>query len=147
LIHQPESVLLKSILQLNPIEYLARNEEMIHVVNLVDKFSLVQEQWDPKIIAQLNDYHIKIAKIQGEFIWHSHPETDEVFLVVDGKLIIHLRDGELNLKPGELCVIPRGVEHKPAADKECQILMVEPAGTMNTGDAGGERTIEEIDWI
>ncbi len=120
---------------------------MIDVVNLTEKFSLVTDQWDPKIIAQLNDYQLKIAKIQGEFIWHSHPETDEVFLVVDGDLTIHLREGHLTLKPGELCVIPKGVEHKPAAAQECQILMVEPAGTVNTGDAGGEMTIDETAWI
>ena len=120
---------------------------MINVVNLADKFSLIKEHWDPKIIAQLNDYHFKIAKIQGEFVWHSHPETDEVFLVVDGILTIQLRDGELHLAPGELCVIPKGVEHKSAAEKECLILMVEPTGTLNTGDAGGERTIEETEWI
>jgi mannose-6-phosphate isomerase-like protein (cupin superfamily) len=95
----------------------------------------------------LNDYHLKIAKIQGEFVWHSHPETDELFLVVDGELNIHLRDGLLQLKPGELCVIPKGVEHKPSAGGECQILMVEPAGTLNTGDAGGDRTIDENAWI
>lgn len=119
----------------------------IDVVNLTDKFSLIKKQWDPKIIAQLNDYHLKIAKIQGEFIWHSHPDTDEVFLVVDGSLVIHLRDGDLNLNAGELCVIPKGVEHKPAADQECQILMVELSGTLNTGDAGGNRTIQETSWI
>lgn len=120
---------------------------MIDVVNLTKKFSLISEQWDPKIVAQLNDYHLKIAKIEGEFIWHSHPETDEMFLVVAGELIIHLRDGTLHLLPGELCVIPKGVEHKPAAERECQILMVEPAGTLNTGDAGGEMTKEETNWI
>jgi len=120
---------------------------MIDVVNLTEKFSMISELWDPKIIAQLNDYHLKIAKIQGEFIWHSHPETDEVFLVVDGSLMIQLRDGELHLEAGELCVIPRSVEHKPAASDECQILMIEPAGTLNTGDAGGERTIMDNAWI
>ena len=120
---------------------------MMSVVNLADKFSQIHSQWDPKIIAQLNDYHLKIAKIQGEFVWHSHPDTDEVFYVVKGQLTIHLREGELQLTAGELCVIPQGVEHKPAAKEECQILMVEPAGTLNTGDAGGEQTIEEIGWI
>lgn len=120
---------------------------MVNVVNLADKFSQITKQWDPKIIAQLNDYHFKIAKIQGEFVWHSHPETDEVFLVVEGSLTIQLRDGDLHLAPGELCVIPCGVEHKPAAEQECQILMVEPVGTLNTGDAGGERTIQETEWI
>jgi mannose-6-phosphate isomerase-like protein (cupin superfamily) len=120
---------------------------MIKVINLAEKFSLLTKHWDPKIIAQLNDYHFKIAKIQGEFVWHSHPETDEVFLVVDGTLHILLRDQVLTLQAGELCVIPRGVEHKPEAASECQILMVEPAGTLNTGDAGGDRTIEKVSWI
>lgn len=119
----------------------------IDVINLADKFSLITKQWDPTIIAQLNNYQLKIAKIQGAFVWHSHPETDEVFLVVKGSLVIHLRDGELHLDPGELCVIPRGVEHKPAAEGECQILMLEPAGTLNTGDAGGDRTVEDTAWI
>jgi mannose-6-phosphate isomerase-like protein (cupin superfamily) len=119
----------------------------IDVVNLTEKFSLVNDLWDPKVIAQMNDYHFKIAKIQGEFVWHSHPETDEVFLVVEGSLIIKLREGDLHLERGELCVIPRGVEHKPTADQVCHILMVEPAGTLNTGDAGGERTISDTAWI
>lgn len=120
---------------------------MIDVVNLTKKFSLISEQWDPKVIAQLNDYHLKIAKIEGEFVWHSHQETDEMFLVVDGSLDIHLRDELLHLEQGDLCVIPKGVEHKPAAVKECQILMVEPAGTLNTGDAGGDMTVAETPWI
>jgi len=119
----------------------------IDIVNISNKFKLITEQWDPKIIAQLNDYHFKIAKIQGEFIWHNHPDTDEVFLVMDGNLIIHLRDRKLELMQGEMCVIPKGVEHKPMAEEECQILMVEPFGTLNTGDAGGDRTIEETAWI
>ncbi len=119
----------------------------IDVVNIFDKFELITEQWDPKIIAQMNDYHFKIAKLQGEFVWHSHPDTDEVFLVVDGRLTIQLRDGSLELLKGEMCVIPKGVEHKPAAVEECQILMVEPVGTVNTGDAGGDLTITETAWI
>ena len=120
---------------------------MIEVVNLTKKFSLISEHWNPKIIAKLNDYHLKIAKIEGDFVWHSHPETDEMFLVIDGELVIHLRNGFLHLKQGELCVIPKGMEHKPVAERECQILMVEPAGTVNTGNAGGELTNEEIGWV
>jgi mannose-6-phosphate isomerase-like protein (cupin superfamily) len=119
----------------------------IDVVNISDKFSLITKFWDPKIIAQLNDYHFKIARIKGEFIWHSHPETDEVFFVIKGSLVIHLRESVLNLEAGELCVVPRGVEHKPSADLECQILMVEPAGTLNTGDTEGNRTVQDITWI
>ena len=120
---------------------------MIDVVNLTEKFDLIQNHWDPKIIAQVNDYQLKIARIQGEFVWHSHQETDEMFLVIEGEMVIHLRDRNLILAAGELCVIPQGVEHKPAAVEECQILMIEPAGTRNTGDAGGDRTIQEVDWI
>ena len=120
---------------------------MVKAVNLKEKFSLIEKHWDPKIIAQLNDYHVKIARIQGEFVWHSHPETDELFFVVDGSLTVRLREGDLVLKEGELCVIPAGVEHKPVAASPCQIMMLEPAGTLNTGDAGGERTQEDVAWI
>jgi mannose-6-phosphate isomerase-like protein (cupin superfamily) len=120
---------------------------MIEIINLEEKFSLMEDHWSPGIIAQLNDYHIKIAKIQGEFVWHSHPETDEVFLVIQGQFKIHLRDQLLELTEGELCVIPKGVEHKPTAEEECLILMVEPAGTLNTGDAGGDLTLEDTPWI
>lgn len=119
----------------------------IDAINLSQKLSLISEPWDPKIIARLNDYHVKIAKIEGEFVWHSHPETDELFLVVEGEMVMHLRDHLLPLKSGELCVVPAGVEHKPAADGVCSILMLEPAGTLNTGDAGGEHTMQEVDWI
>ncbi len=116
-------------------------------VNLAEKFSLFSEKWSPKIVARMNNYHFKLAKIEGEFIWHSHPETDEVFLVIDGELTIHLRDRDVSLKSGDLFVVPAGVEHKPAAERECQIMLIEPAGTVNTGDAGGERTVAEEDWI
>ena len=116
-------------------------------INFAEKFNSFSEQWSPKIIAQMNDYHFKIAKIQGEFVWHSHPETDEVFIVIHGKMRIKLRDTNITLNSGEMVVIPKGVEHKPVAEEECQILMVEPAGTVNTGDAGGEMTIEQIEWI
>jgi mannose-6-phosphate isomerase-like protein (cupin superfamily) len=119
----------------------------IQKIIIKEKFTLFDEQWSPKIIAQLNDYHFKIAKIEGEFVWHSHAETDEVFIVIDGEFKMQLREGNLTLKEGEMCVIPKGVEHKPVAEKECAILMVELAGTLNTGDAGGEHTIEELDWI
>ena len=119
----------------------------IQKINIKEKFMLFDEQWSPKIIAQLNDYHFKIARIEGEFVWHSHPETDEVFIVIAGKFEMQLREGSLTLGEGEMCVIPRGVEHRPVAENECAILMVEPAGTLNTGDAGGDHTIEELDWL
>jgi mannose-6-phosphate isomerase-like protein (cupin superfamily) len=106
-------------------------------VNLAAKFAQFGDLWSPKIIAQFNDYQLKLARVAGEFIWHSHPETDELFLVLDGELTIELRDGAVHLQPGELWVVPAGVEHRPVAPSECQILLIEPAGTANTGDAGG----------
>jgi mannose-6-phosphate isomerase-like protein (cupin superfamily) len=95
----------------------------------------------------MNDYHFKLARIQGEFIWHSHQETDEVFIVLDGEMRIAFRDGEVELRAGEMFVVPKGVEHRPSAEAECRIMLVEPAGTINTGDAGGDLTVEENEWI
>lgn len=116
-------------------------------INFKEKFNLCSEQWSPKIIAQLNDYHFKIAKIQGKFVWHSHSETDEAFIVIDGTMQLQFRDGAVNLETGEMFVVPKGVEHQPLAKQECQILMIELAGTVNTGDAGGEMTVEDTGWI
>ena len=116
------------------------------VVNLKEKLSQVPEHWSPRIVAELNDYHFKVARIEGEFVWHSHPETDEAFLVVDGELQLDMRGRTVHLGPGELFVVPRGVEHRPRAEAECQILMIEPAGTLNTGDQGGDRTVDP-EWI
>ena len=109
-------------------------------VDLHDKLSLVSEHWSPKVVARLNDYEIKLAKLEGEFVWHTHPDTDELFLVVEGTLTIQLRDGDVTLRPGQLYVVPRGVEHCPITDGEVSVVLIEPAGTPNTGDAGGERT-------
>lgn len=114
-----------------------------HPINFSKKFDLFSEQWSPKIIAQMNDYHFKIAKIQGEFLWHSHPDTDEAFIVIQGKMQIHFKRRALSLEEGEMFIVPKGIEHKPVAEQECQILMIELAGTINTGDAGGQRTIDE----
>jgi mannose-6-phosphate isomerase-like protein (cupin superfamily) len=94
----------------------------------------------------MNDYHFKLAKLKGEFLWHSHQETDEVFIVLQGEMVIDFREGQVELREGEMCVIPQGVEHKPRASRECHVMLVEPAGTLNTGDVGGERTAEEV-WI
>lgn len=116
-------------------------------INLLEKLSKFFEHWSPKIIAQMNDYHLKLAKVQGEFVWHDHPETDEVFLVVHGRLDIHFRDGKVSLNEGELYVVPKGVEHKPAAEAECHILLIEPAGTMNTGEVFHEKTAPNDVWI
>jgi mannose-6-phosphate isomerase-like protein (cupin superfamily) len=116
-------------------------------VNLQDKLSKFSEHWSPKIIVQMNDYHFKLAKVQGEFIWHDHPETDEVFLVIKGQLKIHLRDSIVTLNEGEMYVVPKGVEHKPVAEQECHIMLIEPVGTFNTGDMVDEKTALNDVWI
>jgi mannose-6-phosphate isomerase-like protein (cupin superfamily) len=116
-------------------------------INLQQKLTKFSEQWSPKIIAQMNDYHFKLAKVQGEFVWHSHADTDEVFFVLEGELIIEFRDGPVTLKKGELFVVPKGVEHRPLAAQECHIMLVEPAGLVNTGDAGGDLTAPNDVWI
>jgi mannose-6-phosphate isomerase-like protein (cupin superfamily) len=116
-------------------------------INFQDKLSKFSEHWSPRIIAQMNDYHFKIVKVQGEFIWHDHPETDEVFVVLRGQLEIHFRDGKVVLNEGEMFVVPKGLEHKPVAEQECHMLLVEPAGTVNTGDIVNERTAANDVWI
>ncbi len=116
-------------------------------VNLQEKLTKFSGQWSPKIIAQMNDYHFKLAKVQGEFVWHDHPETDEVFLIVKGKLDIHFRDGVVSLNEGEMYAVPKGVEHKPVAEAECHILLIEPAGTVNTGDVVSQKTAPNDVWI
>jgi mannose-6-phosphate isomerase-like protein (cupin superfamily) len=116
-------------------------------INFKEKLSKFSEHWAPKIIAQMNNYHFKIVKFQGEFVWHSHDDTDEVFIVLDGEMTIAFPDGSVELKDGEMFVVPRGVEHKPFAERECKAMLVEPAGTINTGGAGGEMTSEDDVWI
>lgn len=116
-------------------------------VNFQEKLSRFGEHWSPKIIAQMNELQFKLVKIQGDFVWHSHPETDEVFVVVTGEMVIDFRDGQVKLGEGELFVVPRGVEHKPFAAAECHLLLVEPAGTVNTGNAGGDMTALADAWI
>lgn len=116
-------------------------------VNFREKLSKFSEHWSPRIVAQMNDYHFKIVKVQGEFIWHDHPETDEVFLVLKGELELQFRAGNVVLHEGEMFVVPKGLEHKPVAAQECHILLVEPAGTVNTGDVVNERTVANDVWI
>ena len=116
-------------------------------INLQEKLAKFSDHWSPKIIAQTNDYHFKLMKFQGDFIWHRHEDTDEIFFVIDGKMSIDFRDGKIELKSGELFVVPKGVEHKPSAEKQCEIMLVEPAGTINTGDTGGDLTAEDNVWI
>ncbi|MBT8062759.1 MAG: cupin domain-containing protein [Gammaproteobacteria bacterium] len=116
-------------------------------INLAEKFKLFDEAWQPRVIAELNDYQFKLVRLDGEFVWHKHDETDEAFLVLSGELTIELRDGAVKMKAGDLYVVPRGVEHKPTSPDECQVLLIEPRGVANTGDTGGDRTAREDVWI
>ncbi|MDF1480417.1 cupin domain-containing protein [Leifsonia sp. H3M29-4] len=116
-------------------------------VDLAQKFSLFTEHWSPKVVARLNDYEIKLVKLEGEFVWHSHDETDELFLMISGELTIQLRDGDVTLGPGQLFVVPRGVEHCPIAAGEVHAMLIEPVGVVNTGDAGGELTARYDDSL
>ena len=115
--------------------------------NFAEKLARFTDHWAPRVIAEMNDYQFKLVKIHGEFVWHDHPDTDEVFIVLDGRMAIEFRDGKIELSAGEMFVVPRGVEHKPYADAECSILLVEPKGVVNTGAAGGEMTSENDVWI
>lgn len=116
-------------------------------ININDKFQLFNDLWTPKIIAQMNNYHLKLAKMKGDFTWHDHKDTDEVFFVIDGNMRIDFRDHSINLQTGELFVILKGIEHKPFSENECKILIIEPADTVNTGEAGGEQTAPNDVWI
>jgi mannose-6-phosphate isomerase-like protein (cupin superfamily) len=116
-------------------------------INFREKLAKFSDHFAPKIIAQMNDYHFKLVKSLGEFVWHSHAETDEVFIIINGELTIEFRDGSVDLKAGEMFVIPKGVEHKPTARSECHLMLIEPAGTVNTGDAGGELTAADNVWV
>jgi mannose-6-phosphate isomerase-like protein (cupin superfamily) len=120
---------------------------MKDVINFKEKLSKINELWTPKNVAQMNNYHFKLVKIKGDFVWHDHPETDEVFIVIKGFLRIDYRDKSVTLKEGELHVVPKGVEHKPYAENECHMMLVEPEGTTNTGSAGGDRTAPADEWI
>ncbi len=117
------------------------------VINFAKKFNLLSEQWTPRVVAELNDYQFKVVRLQGDFVWHDHPETDEAFIVLDGELRIDFRDRSIVLGPGEMVVVPKGTEHKPFAEKEVRMLLIEPRGTVNTGHEGGERTAENDIWI
>lgn len=118
-----------------------------HAINLAQKFSLFSEQWKPKVVAQMNDYQFKIARLEGEFIWHTHFDTDEAFFVLEGELRIDFRDASVLLRQGELYVVPKGVEHKPYAEKEVKLMLIEPRGTLNTGEQTGDRTAQNDLWI
>src|SRR5215469_10202112 len=116
-------------------------------INLAEKFGLFSEQWTPKVIAEMNDCQFKIVKLQGDFVWHDHKDTDETFLVIEGELCIDFRDGSVRIGQGEMFVVPKGVEHKPYAEREVKLMLIEPRGVKNTGDAGGELTAQNDVWI
>jgi mannose-6-phosphate isomerase-like protein (cupin superfamily) len=115
-------------------------------VNLAEKLALVTEFWTPKAVASVGDFHVKLVRLQGEFVWHAHELEDELFLVLSGRLRMQFHDHEVVLEPGELIVVPHGAEHRPVADGEASVLLFEPGSTVNTGTAGGERT-REVEWI
>jgi len=116
-------------------------------INLQQKFGLFIEQWAPRVIAEMNDYQFKIVKLKGDFIWHDHPDTDETFIVIEGNLRIDFSDGAVNIGPGEIFVVPKGARHKPYAENEVKLLLIEPRGVMNTGHEGGDRTAPNDMWI
>lgn len=117
------------------------------VINFKDKLRTLSRLWTPGVVARVNDEHFKLVKFKGEFVWHRHHETDEAFIVVKGKMTIDFRDHSEIVRKGEMLIVPKGVEHKPRAARECHALLLEAAGTLNTGDAGGGRTVEDPVWI
>ena len=117
------------------------------VVNLTEKFGKFSDLWSPKMVGELNGQAVKLAKLHGEFVWHSHADEDELFLVCKGRLRMEFRDRVVEFGVGEFLIVPKGVEHRPVADQECEILLFEPLSVVNTGDAGGERTVTDLEWI
>ncbi len=122
-------------------------EQPYRAINFAEKLGRFADRWQPRVIAELNDTQFKIVRIEGDFIWHDHAETDEAFLVLDGVLRIDFRDGAVSIGPGEMFVVPKGKEHKPYAEKEVSMLLIEPRGVLNTGHEGGERTAQNDLWI
>jgi mannose-6-phosphate isomerase-like protein (cupin superfamily) len=120
---------------------------MIEKVNLQEKFSQFRDHWSPKIVGEVNDAYVKAVKLQGEFVWHHHDDEDELFLVVKGRLVIKLRDRDIQLEAGEFVVIPRGVEHLPVAEEEAHVLLLEPKSTLNTGNVTNDRTVAALQHI
>ena len=116
-------------------------------INLEDKLSKFSEHWSPKVIAEMNDYQFKLVKIEGEFVWHDHPDTDEVFIVIEGTMQIEFEDRTIELNEGEMLIVPKGVRHKPYAEEECKVMLVEPRGVVNTGDAEGDLTADNDVWV
>jgi mannose-6-phosphate isomerase-like protein (cupin superfamily) len=122
-------------------------ERMLEKVEIAEKFALFDEPWSPKIVAELNDAYVKVVKLEGEFVWHHHNDEDELFWVVSGRLRMELRDGQVILEAGELLVVPKGVEHRPVAEGETHVVLIEPKTTLNTGNVRDERTVDELERI
>ncbi|KAA0985332.1 cupin domain-containing protein [Pseudomonas sp. ANT_J12] len=116
-------------------------------LNFLQKIELIDQHWSPRVIAEMNDYQFKVVKLLGDFIWHDHLDTDETFIVLEGQLRIDFRDGHVLISAGEMYVVPKGVEHKPSAEQEVKLLLIEPKGVVNTGSEGGERTAVNDLWI
>lgn len=116
-------------------------------INFNAKFDKFDTHWEPKVIAEMNDYQFKVVKIKGDFVWHDHQDIDETFIVLDGELRIDFRDGAVSVGPGEMFVVPKGVEHKPFAKEEVKMMLIEPRGVLNTGHEGGERTATNDVWV
>lgn len=120
---------------------------MLEKVIIAEKFGRIHEHWQPKIIGEVNDAYLKAVKFKGEFVWHDHAAEDELFFVVKGRMLLRLRDGEINVGPGEYVIVPRGVEHCPVASEEAEVLLLEPKTTVNTGDVSSERTVKELERL
>ena len=116
-------------------------------INIAEKLSLINDHWNPRIVAELNGQHVKLVKFQGEFVWHHHDNEDELFYVVKGSFDMHLKDKVVTINKGEFLIVPRGVEHKPVAEKEVEIMLFEPAGTVNTGNIIDEKTVVDLKYI
>ena len=131
------------------VEYAStmRRASEMSKVNFRDKLSKFSDQWTPKVIAEMNDYQFKLVKIEGDFVWHEHDDTDEAFIVIEGSMRIEFEDGSVELEEGEMYVVPKGVRHKPCADSECKVMLVEPRGVVNTGDADCDMTAPNDEWV
>lgn len=120
---------------------------MLKAININDKLNKFSDLWSPRVIAEMNDYQFKLAKVKGEFVWHSHEETDETFIVLDGEMLIEFRDKKIRLNKGELYIVPKGIEHKPYAENECHIMLIEPKGIINTGEKSTKLTSKNDIWV
>jgi mannose-6-phosphate isomerase-like protein (cupin superfamily) len=120
---------------------------VIEKVNIKEKLSLFQDHWSPKIVGEINEAHVKLAKLKGEFVWHHHANEDEMFLVIKGKLLMKLRDRDLELNEGEFVIVPKGVDHQPVAEEEVHLLLLEPKTTLNTGNVKNEKTVEDLERL